>query len=451
MDTEKKEQIIAECQSMMSKAKYDESKIEQFCHIVSDIIQDTIDHHDEQREFKYKLTKRLDRIEFRVDISGDRIDPLTDGKGADERRLKNEVNSVMFNPETSISVSYTRGWNHIVVKSPSRIANSKLLNEPMVKAMLLGAIAGVVLRFIPKATSSVILDQIAAPIMATVINLLMGIMGPVFFLFIIVSVSSLGSMDNLTKIGKVIIKRFIIITIWIDLLTTAVSFAFFPVFGKGMPQIDLPAIENVLLGTLPKNLISPFVDGNIPQVILLAIVFGTALLMMGESGHSVRDALVKIKEWAMSVMILMMKVLPLIPFISTMMIVANSSVGVFLQGWKYIAAAYICYGVAILIEFIAVSIRCKIGIKDLFKMLKQIILMAFVTATPPVTMQLSYQISEQDMGIDTSFSDLWLPLSNNLFSPSRTISLVLSVFFIAELTGGTVDLAFIVIMMIIVV
>lgn len=34
MDTEQKERIISECKALMSKAKYDESKIEQFCHII---------------------------------------------------------------------------------------------------------------------------------------------------------------------------------------------------------------------------------------------------------------------------------------------------------------------------------------------------------------------------------------------------------------------------------
>ena len=55
-------------------------------------------------------------------------------------------------------------------------------------------------------------------------------------------------------------------------------------------------------------------------------------------------------------------------------------------------------------------------------MLKQIAAMAFVTATPPVTMQMSYQVSEKEMGIDSAFTDLWLSLSYNLLSPSRTIA-----------------------------
>lgn len=98
MDIEK-ETIINEWKTMMSKAKYDESKIEQFCHIAADIIQEIINHPEEQREFKYKLIKRLDRIEFRIDLSGDQIDPLADEKGAEERRIQNAVNSVLFNSE----------------------------------------------------------------------------------------------------------------------------------------------------------------------------------------------------------------------------------------------------------------------------------------------------------------------------------------------------------------
>ena len=87
MDTEQKERIITECRELMTKARYDESKTEQFCDIVSDILQELIDNPDD-REIKYRITKRLDRIEFWIDASGNKIDPLSDGKGAEKRRFR---------------------------------------------------------------------------------------------------------------------------------------------------------------------------------------------------------------------------------------------------------------------------------------------------------------------------------------------------------------------------
>ena len=47
MNTEQKEAIIAERKELMSKAGYDETKIEQFCNTVSEIIQEIIDNPDE--------------------------------------------------------------------------------------------------------------------------------------------------------------------------------------------------------------------------------------------------------------------------------------------------------------------------------------------------------------------------------------------------------------------
>ena len=451
MDTEQKERIISECKELMSKAKYDDSKIEQYCRVVSDILQDIIDDPDERREVKYRIVKRLDHIELKISISGKAIDPLSEGEGAEERRFYDTVNHVLFNPETSVSVSYKNGWNNVSIISPSRIANSKLLNEPMVKAMLLGIVAGVILRFLPEETSKVILDQVAAPVMSTIISLLMGIMGPVFFLFIIVSVSSIGSMEEFTKVGKVILRRFVLVSVWVALLTSAVALFFFPVFSKEAANIDLPAVESALLGIVPTDFITPFTEGNIPQVILLGLIFGIGLLMIGDSGKPIREALLKIKQWVMGVMVMMIKILPIIPFISTMMIIENGKTSLFIQGWKYIAATYICYLLSMLAVFITVSIRCRISVTELFRMLKQIALTAFVTAIPPATMQLSYEVSEKDMGIDKSFTDLWLSLSYNLLSPARTISLVLSVFFIADMTGMTVDVATMIIMLIMVV
>ncbi|MDO4404945.1 MAG: cation:dicarboxylase symporter family transporter [Atopobiaceae bacterium] len=54
-------------------------------------------------------------------------------------------------------------------------------------------------------------------------------------------------------------------------------------------------------------------------------------------------------------------------------------------------------------------------------------------------------------GVESSFSDLWLSLSYNLLGPSRTISLVLLVFFIADLSGMTVDIALMLVMLIMVI
>ena len=159
MDTELKERIIAECREMMSKARYGEQKTEQFCDTVSDILQDFTDTYDhEDREISYSLKKHLDFVELRLDISGNKLDPLTDGKDAEELRLKSAVNSVLFNPETSVEFAYTPGCNHIIVKSASKAANSTLLNDSMVKAMLLGIAAGIICKVLPDGVSGIRCD-----------------------------------------------------------------------------------------------------------------------------------------------------------------------------------------------------------------------------------------------------------------------------------------------------
>ena len=76
MDAEQKETILTECRELMAKAKYAEDKIEQFCGTVSAILQEIVDNPDEQREVRCKVIKRLDRIECRIEVSGDRIKHL---------------------------------------------------------------------------------------------------------------------------------------------------------------------------------------------------------------------------------------------------------------------------------------------------------------------------------------------------------------------------------------
>ena len=439
MDIEQKEKTVADLKQLMSKAGYDESASEQFCTTVSDILQLIIDNPDEERSLKYKTVRHLDRIEFIIDASGNKIDPLADGKGAPERRLQNAVNSVLFNPETTVSVTYTPGWNHLIVKSPSKIGRSRILNDPMVKSMMAGAAAGVFCRAMPEGFRAAFLDELAVPVMTAVIELLKGIMGPVFFLFIIVSLASLGTIEEISKIGKIIFKRFVVIAVRTTLLTTAVALLFFPVLGGSDTSIDLSVIERILLIFCPADIITPFAECRIPQIIVLALVLSTALFMMGDHSKALTDALARIKDWGMELVFLLVKLIPLIPFISTMRIIATGHADVFINGWKYIAATYICYFLSIVIELIMVTAKCRVSISFIWSIIKQIIAMEFAAATVPATMGKLRGEMERQMGIEDSFSDLWHALSKNLLKPSTTISLVLASFFISDITGSSLD------------
>lgn len=222
---------------------------------------------------------------------------MSEGTGAERRRRQNAVNRMLFNPETSVSVSYTPGWNHIVVKSPSRIANSKFVTVPMLRALPLGALAGVAVRFLPADLNGVVLNEMAMPLLFAILQLLMGIMGPVFFLYIVVAMGSIRSMEEMSGMAKVIAKRFVLSLLWVAVLTITVAAAFFnPVFGKSNVEISLPAIEGVLLNLLPTDIVTPFAEGNMPQIIMLSLICGAGLIMMGDGGEPVRDALSKAKE-----------------------------------------------------------------------------------------------------------------------------------------------------------
>lgn len=153
----------------------------------------------------------------------------------------------------------------------------------------------------------------------------------------------------------------------------------------------------------------------------------------------------------MAVMALMMKVMPLVPFLSTMLMVGSGNAQLFLQGWKYIVAAYVCYLLSMLIEFVVVSVRCKTNIRSLWGTLKQSVTTVFISGNKQAALATLFRVSKSDLHIDGAFADMWGSLSSNMLSPSRTISLVLSVFFVADITGFRVDTAVILIMLLTVV
>lgn len=71
----------------------------------------------------------------------------------------------------------------------------------------------------------------------------------------------------------------------------------------------------------------------------------------------------------------------------------------------------------------------------------------FSTASSASALKMTYDMAREDLGIDPSLSSLWIPLSNGMLDASSTMFFVLAPFFVADLTGMHISIAFLFIVM----
>ena len=434
--------IVTESVALLQSAGYDDCYIAQFADDAVSLLNDYAKLIGEGAEIEYSLVKGLVRINLRVLIPGAQFDPLKSGTEAKKRRLAS-VASLNLNTETArISYRYALGSNVISISVPLSERRKNIFKNPMVISIILGVVLGLVCQQLPDTANSFIVNEITSPFMSIILSVLSGIMGPVIFISMITSIIAMDSINDLTNLGFKIIRRFIVIILFMTAVSVIVSGIFFRNFGTGGVNFAPEQLIQMIFDIIPVNPFQAFLENKTPQLVILGFLLGCALLVLGDSVKELKEILTQINEWIMSAMKIVLMVVPVIPFLSIFTSIAKGNGSEMLEGWKFIAASYIVYTICTATKVVKTSVTTKIGIPELWRRIKPVVKTAFTTGSTAAPIKQAYEVSEEDFHIKPEFTSFWIPMCSAMLSPKTTINVVIATFMVAEMTGVEISLSF---------
>lgn len=440
--------VISESMAALQKAGFEEEECAVFANKILGLLDDSRELFGEGKEFEYAIGRRFGRIELHLIISGEKFNPFEDGRGAEDREKDRSLRIFIKDKTTSVSYNYIAGKNIITIFSPAIRRHELAIKSPILWALFLGLVAGMICRRLPEGVGRFLIDDLASPVFSVVIGMMTGIMGPLIFVSMVLSISSLGSINKLTDLGGRIIRRFVGITLLVMAVSIAVSLCFYHVFGTDTTRFQSGTVVSMLLDVFPRNLFSPFLENNTPQLVVMGFVMGAALLMLGDRANVLNSCLNQVGGWLKNTSYLIYRLTPLIPFISVFKLIANGQGKVLLDGWEFIVAVYASFTICIIIKITKASLRCGIGIPVLWKKAWPLFSRAFVTGSETATMMLEYDVSRNTMGINPGFSEFWIPISRAMLSVKTTVHLVIPPFLILKYTGMPITWSFLLILVI---
>ncbi|MCR5405019.1 MAG: cation:dicarboxylase symporter family transporter [Butyrivibrio sp.] len=399
----------------------------------------------EQEVIQYVVRKRFMRIDCTLSIAGEMISPLdAENYTSNRERVERTLNHLLINKTDQVSYIYSARHNIVSVASLPKTERS-ILKSPMIWAVVLGLILGIICNHLPEDVKTIILDDIMTPLFNVCIGIITRIMVPVIFSSLLTSIAALRSVDDLTNLGFKIIRRFVIVTVSIIVVGIAVTLIFYYNFGVSSVDFSPENLFSLILNIIPTNIVSPFADGNTPQLVVLALFFGAALLVAGDKAHGLKDILGQINFWIMSAMGIAMTVCPVIPFVSIFSVVAKGNGRDLLNGWEFVVASYAICTICGIIKLILVCTRCNVKISVVWKKLWPMVSNAFVSGNNTTILKQEYDISEKDLGITPVFSSFWIPMSQAMFNPRQTVSLLVPPILILKYMGIPISMPFLVI------
>ena len=369
---------------------------------------------------------RFRRPFLQIEMEGDVFNPLS--KTATQ--LEDWSGSLLTAVGLSPLYSYSRGKNTLRLNLPRNSLNAAL---KMLIALLIGIVTGLTLRSgLSEAAQLGLVESFLMPLYDFWVRMLTVLSGPVIFLMVCTSVLNTRTIEEEGGSSRRVFLRYFLLSMMAALLAVFASELF-----SGVPLLDsrlgIDASEywQTLLKLMPDNVVSPLMQSNTPQLLLLAFLLGGGISALGERAVGL-DRLVRQGE---AVGLLMTesvsRCVPVFAAILICMEIISNNLLTFSGLWGVLVLAVLISAAAILAIAAYVSKSKGVRLRVLLRKLWP----AFSTEVRTGSLDVGYGNMERDiverLGIERHFATVSLPYGLVLLMPVNVVGTLMFTVFAA--------------------
>ncbi len=255
------------------------------------------EHFGEDAVVAVSSFRRIGRHYIEVRLRGDAYNPLRFSVSEYE-----EWNQILSYADYQPDFQYSGHTNLVRWSAPVEKKHPAIVSAAAILIGLLSGLIGKTFSSNPTAFSAIL--AILKPVEEIWIRLLNVLCGPVIFLLIITTVMN---MDSITRQGDST-ARFLTRIFRMSLLSSVFALltciAVFSNIHLGGFRNTASDFEFLLLELVPEDVVTPFASSNVPQLLLLGIVLGSALVASGKKYHLISGLIqeanglgLRIAEW----------------------------------------------------------------------------------------------------------------------------------------------------------
>ncbi|CAD1795159.1 C4-dicarboxylate transporter DctA [Xanthomonas arboricola pv. juglandis] len=322
---------------------------------------------------------------------------------------------------------------------PAPVPFYRQLYFQVVVAIVLGALLG---HFEPAFAESL------KPLGDAFIKLVKMIIAPVIFLTI---VTGIAGMTHLKTVGRVFAKSMTYFLFFSTLaLIVGMIVAHVVQPGAGMninpAELDQSAVNTYvqkshelslvgfLMDIIPATLVSAFVDGNILQVLFVAVLFGIALALVGERGQPVLSFLEALTAPVFRLVHMLMKAAPIGAFGAIAFTIGKYGVESLVNLAWLVGSFYLTSLFFVLVILGIVCRLCGFSVLKLIRYLKAELLLVLGTSSSESALP-SLMEKMEKAGCEKSVVGLVVPTGYSFNLDGTNIYMTLAALFIAQATN----------------
>ena len=371
------------------------------------------------------------------------------GQGMDDEE-SNDIIRRMINKlyDDNLRIVNEHGFNRAVIRAKTSQVRSLILT---LLALAGGIAVGLMLKtLLPDNIEKFIITYIFSPIYTIFMNALKMMIGPLVFCSVAASIADFSDLKALGKIaGKVVM--FYMFT---SVLAMLMGFCAYNIFPIGSPELASAvtdtasaaiargnavsiSVKDTIVNIVPKNIISPFLDADMLQIIFMAIVMGLAAAALNKKMPQVRNTLVVLSGVCTKIITALVSFIPLVVFCALAKMVLTVDISQLLNVFVWVPVTY--FG-DILMICVYMILLLVVGGLNPFKFLKKFslaMITAFSCASSSATLPTSIKQADE-MGISKQVYSFSLPLGATINMDGSCVSRMITILFMAKIFGITV-------------
>ncbi|MFQ8432278.1 dicarboxylate/amino acid:cation symporter [Amaricoccus sp. W119] len=337
---------------------------------------------------------------------------------------------------------------HIAHSAPTetgpRLPLYRQLYFQVVVAIVLGVTLG---HFSPELGASL------KPLGDAFVKLVKMIIAPVIFLTV---TTGIAGMSDIGKVGRVAGKAFayfltfstlalIVGLIVANLVQPGAGLNIDPASLDGAAVADYASkahdttIVGFLSGVIPSTLVGAFAEGDILQVLFIAILFGIALALVGERGAPVLNFLQALTEPMFKLVAILMKAAPIGAFGAMSFTIGKYGIGSLVNLAFLVGTFYLTALIFVLVILGAVARFNGFSILKLIRYLKEELLLVLGTSSSEAALP-SLMEKLEKAGAKRSVVGLVVPTGYSFNLDGTNIYMTLAALFIAQATNTDLTL-----------
>lgn len=307
--------------------------------VAEEVITSLLEHGKDADRIYLSVRRVLEDISIEIAVAGDEFSfekSLEFGESLDMEELGPNAeltirNMILRSVVSDLKYRHKNGLNTVritVVKSKRAMLYRTL------GAMALAILVGILMRlFVPQSFSDGLNTNLLVPVKTMFMNALKMVVTPVVFFSIVSCIGQFSDLSEVGKIGGKVIGLYMFTT----LLATVVGVGIYYLFQPGnVVTVPVPvdsavasqelsiSLKDMIVDIVPSNIVKPFLDANMLQLIFIAVFCGIAVGMIGKFSKMLGDLFTACNDLFLKVTVLLIQFMPVAAFCSILSMVLQT-------------------------------------------------------------------------------------------------------------------------------